>query len=693
MSDSGILETTVTENDVEQGALETAPADIVPISSAQPVEEVNAAQAIDPWKSDSSEPSDLSIGFVDNIYDGAIHGWCYSGIQGAFQTVNVFVDGNLVAEIVADQYRSDLEKAGLNSGLCGYIWKIAEELRDDRDHLIAVFTASGKELEHSPIRIRGSRPTVGASDQAESALAVEQVDLSNVFVNPQLADVSNQRVRLAKGANPVGEGWEIYAASDDVGQLSYWPSVMELYGSDLVASALRIKSAKPVSMARLFGALKKPGCFFFLPFNLKFHFGNLSNSHPVALAVRLGTKTDDGKFDTHYKTVITQGAGMSGDVSVTIPADMINNVVRQNGVTPSVVFEFAGHVNVELGRFSLGIQDRSLQLVPEITGCFEDPVIEDQYAAIEGFFDAGASAPVESKTPVWRSWPGQQLPEVVVPVYDALEHVQLCLQSVVESTECPHLLTIVDDGSLPECATWLDEFAKGKPWVRVLHNGGNLGYTRAINRAIRESTGSAIILLNSDTIVSPGWLTRLIAVAESDPTTGLVGPVSNAASWQSVPAIKDKSGAWAINALPPNTTVSEYAELVRASSTGESAPVPILNGFCLYIKRKVFDTIGLFDEEAFPQGYGEENDFCFRAADAGFELRVATDAYVFHAKTKSFGTQRREGLIKTANEILHQRYGKERFSQLEAALSKLPALEHVRNHLMNMTVNEENSHG
>ena len=148
-----------------------------------------------------------------------------------------------------------------------------------------------------------------------------------------------------------------------------------------------------------------------------------------------------------------------------------------------------------------------------------------------------------------------------------------------------------------------------------------------------------------------------------------------------------------VSEAPSKTGVEKYAELVRNASSGEHPEVPILNGFCLYIKRKVFDIIGLFDEETFPQGYGEENDFCFRAADAGFKLRVATDTYVYHAKTKSFGTERRESLIKNANAILHERYGKERFIQLENLLARMPALESVRGSLLSMSTAEGNKRG
>jgi len=60
-----------------------------------------------------------------------------------------------------------------------------------------------------------------------------------------------------------------------------------------------------------------------------------------------------------------------------------------------------------------------------------------------------------------------------------------------------------------------------------------------------------------------------------------------------------------------------------------------LNGFCLAIKRTLITDIGIFDEEAFGEGYGEENDYCLRAVKAGWQLAVADDTYIYHAQSRS----------------------------------------------------------
>ena len=152
---------------------------------------------------------------------------------------------------------------------------------------------------------------------------------------------------------------------------------------------------------------------------------------------------------------------------------------------------------------------------------------------------------------------------------------------------------------------------------------------------MREADGDYVVVLNSDTIVTFGWLERIVACGESDERIGILGPLSNAASHQSLPALRD-DGAWATNPLPTFLTENGMAKLLERLSPRQRPRLPFINGFCYVVKRPVFERIGYFDEENFASGYCEENDFSYRASQAGFELAVVDDAYVFHAKSKSF---------------------------------------------------------
>ncbi|SFE96518.1 glycosyltransferase [Nitrosomonas sp. Nm166] len=245
--------------------------------------------------------------------------------------------------------------------------------------------------------------------------------------------------------------------------------------------------------------------------------------------------------------------------------------------------------------------------------------------------------------------------DIVICVHNALEDVKKCLESVLRHTSPPYELILVDDGSGTETRDYLEHFAKNNH-ARLIRNESARGYTLAANQGIRASRSPYVMLLNSDTIVSAEWLDRMIACAESDPTIGIVGPLSNTASWQSIPDI-EHNGDWSNNPLPAGMTVEKMAQQVAIYS-GQLYPlIPFLNGFCLLIKRDLIDEIGELDEQNFAQGYGEENDYCFRTRQAGWSLAIADDVYIYHAQSKSYSSERRRLLCEHAGQVLARKYG------------------------------------
>lgn len=222
--------------------------------------------------------------------------------------------------------------------------------------------------------------------------------------------------------------------------------------------------------------------------------------------------------------------------------------------------------------------------------------------------------------------------DVIICVHNALDDVKLCLESVVTHTGEPYSVILVDDGSADETRRYLAHFARSTG-ATLIRNEQAKGYTFAANQGLRRSKGDYVVLLNSDTIVAPEWLDRMIACAESEPRLGLVGPLSNAATWQSIPEIT-MNGEFADNKLPKGVTVADMGALVAQHSARLRPRVPFLDGFCLMVKREVIDQVGYFDEETFGRGYGEENDYGLRASNAGWQLAVADDAYVYHARSR-----------------------------------------------------------
>ncbi|OQA20633.1 MAG: Poly-beta-1,6-N-acetyl-D-glucosamine synthase [Chloroflexi bacterium ADurb.Bin360] len=251
--------------------------------------------------------------------------------------------------------------------------------------------------------------------------------------------------------------------------------------------------------------------------------------------------------------------------------------------------------------------------------------------------------------------PHQSTVSVVVCVHNALADVQRCLESVLRHARPVDQLWIVDDGSDVPTRDYLCQFASDHG-VNLLRNETAQGYTFAANIGLKHVQTDYVVLLNSDTIVTEGWLDRLVACAESHARFGIVGPLSNTASWQSIPEI-EVDGDWAENPLPAGITVDDWGHWLSRYSGRFCVRMPLLNGFCLCIKREVLQDIGYFDEENFGGGYGEEDDYILRARKAGWQPVLADDAYVFHAQSRSYSHERRRTLGMRAGEILAAKHG------------------------------------
>lgn len=245
--------------------------------------------------------------------------------------------------------------------------------------------------------------------------------------------------------------------------------------------------------------------------------------------------------------------------------------------------------------------------------------------------------------------------DIIICIHNALSDVRKCLDSVIRYTSPPYSLILVDDGSNMETASYLNNFSQ-LFGTRLIRNNEPRGYTFAANQGMRDSNSDYIVLLNSDTIVTPEWLDRMVECASTDEKTGMVGPLSNTASWQSVPEIQS-NGDWHNNPLPPGVSVPQMGRLVAKVSKRQYPKIPFLNGFCLLVKRDLIEEIGYFDEESFGRGYGEENDYCLRALKAGWELRVADDVYIFHAQSRSYTDELRKELVKKSDKVLLEKHG------------------------------------
>lgn len=252
-----------------------------------------------------------------------------------------------------------------------------------------------------------------------------------------------------------------------------------------------------------------------------------------------------------------------------------------------------------------------------------------------------------------QSMPGTPV-DVIVPVYRGLEDTQRCILSALASP-CQtawHLVVINDCSPEPEVSQWLRDIAAQETRITLLENQDNLGFVATVNRGMRLHPDRDVLLLNSDTEVANDWLDRIQRAAYAQPQVASVTPFSNNATICSYPRFCEA------NELPAGHTTASLDKLFAQHLAGHAVSVPTGVGFCMYIRRACLQEIGGFDEEHFGKGYGEENDFCIRAHNAGWTNLHLLDTFVRHVGGISFGDSKSERELNAIRTLakLHPRY-------------------------------------
>lgn len=244
--------------------------------------------------------------------------------------------------------------------------------------------------------------------------------------------------------------------------------------------------------------------------------------------------------------------------------------------------------------------------------------------------------------------------DIIVPVYRGLEDTRCCVESVLKANYRTgwRLIIINDCSPEPAMTEWLRAVALTDSRIVLLENTENLGFVGSVNRGMAFSDDHDVLLLNSDAEVANNWLDRLQRAAYSGPRVASVTPFSNNATICSYPRFCQP------NELPVGIDTAGLDQLFAQHLAGQTLPIPTGVGFCMYIRRQCLKEVGTFDEANFGKGYGEENDFCVRAQQAGWVNLHALDTFVRHAGGISFGdskSEREQQAMVTLNR-LHPKY-------------------------------------
>jgi GT2 family glycosyltransferase len=226
-----------------------------------------------------------------------------------------------------------------------------------------------------------------------------------------------------------------------------------------------------------------------------------------------------------------------------------------------------------------------------------------------------------------------KLIDIVIVNYKSTDYLLKCLKSVYDSIkDIPVRVFVYDNDS----KNGVDRVTNVFPNVNLTKNNSNIGFSRGVNKCIKQGTAPYVLMLNPDTIIKDGFFESILQYIENNSDIGIVGPKilnfdgSLQGSARAFPT--PRMAFFGRNSLLtkwfPNNRISRKSILSTKSDGITPMFVDWLSGACMLIRRKAIDDVGLFDEQFFI--YWEDVDLCKRMWDNGWEVAYFPKASIVH---------------------------------------------------------------
>ncbi len=252
--------------------------------------------------------------------------------------------------------------------------------------------------------------------------------------------------------------------------------------------------------------------------------------------------------------------------------------------------------------------------------------------------------------------PDQRMATLLMPVYNAFDFARESLDRIARHSGERWRLIVVEDGSTdPGLRPWLEAWCADPSRasrITLLVNAENLGFIGSVNRGLAHAAthwpDDPVVLVNSDAMVPPGWLARMLAPL-ADPKIASVTPMSNDAEIFTVPVICKRHG------LPQGAGDALDAVASTLAPETARADAPTGMGYCMAMAPQFLARVPMFDT-AFGRGYGEENDWCQKAAALGGRNLGIGNLVVEHRGGASFGMAAKQRLLEHNLAEIARRY-------------------------------------
>lgn len=202
---------------------------------------------------------------------------------------------------------------------------------------------------------------------------------------------------------------------------------------------------------------------------------------------------------------------------------------------------------------------------------------------------------------------------IVIVSYNVRDYLENCLQSVSRALEgIEGEVFVVDNHSDDDS---VEAVRSQYPWVRLIENQENMGFSRANNIAIREARGEYVLLLNPDTIVEKSTLREVLRFMEEHPKAGGAGVMMHNADGSLAPESRRALPTPWVSCLKMLGFTKRY--YMSHLPWDQPSRIEVISGAFCFLRKKALDEVGLLDEDFFM--YGEDIDLSYRLMKGGWE--------------------------------------------------------------------------
>lgn len=213
---------------------------------------------------------------------------------------------------------------------------------------------------------------------------------------------------------------------------------------------------------------------------------------------------------------------------------------------------------------------------------------------------------------------------IIIVTFNQLSYTKRCIESIFKYSNYENMeIIVVDNNSLDGTKEYLSSLGNK---VKVIFNEKNLGFSKANNMGIKLAVGDVIILLNNDTVVTKGWIGKLVKHIYDNYRIGMIGPVTNNIGNESKINVD----------YDDIESMQEFAVSYCEKHKGELYyDIDMLAMFCVAIRKEVIEEVGFLDEK-YGIGMFEDDDYSERISAAGYVLACAEDVFIHHYGNVSF---------------------------------------------------------